>query len=326
MGGAGRTGEALLKLVFFGNGQRGVSCLRAVLADGFKIDLAVSHPTDAKAWPGSFAEAARAAGLPLLQPEDPNDPAFVARLREFAPDVTVLGGYGKILKAPIIAVAARMTVNLHGGRLPKYRGSSPMNWALINGEREFGISIIKVDAGVDTGDLLLERVFPIDPAHTIADLHHRANAEFPDMLLEVLRGFAAGSLVPRKQAGTGSYYPLRFSEDGFILWDMLTAEQVHNRIRALTEPYPCAFTYYRGRKVRLLASALPEEDFFGEPGRIYRISPTRGALVCASDKCLWLSRAVFEDGSALQAAAERYAQLATVRDFVLSSLQPGSIR
>jgi methionyl-tRNA formyltransferase len=240
--------------------------------------------------------------------------------------VVVLGGYGKILKGPIIATAKDMFVNLHGGRLPKYRGSSPMNWSLINGEKEFGLSIIKVDTGVDTGDLLLERVFPIDPSHSIADLHHRANHEFPLMLVEVLRGLRAGSLAPRKQPPGGSYWPLRFSEDGFILWDTLTAEQVHNRIRALTEPYPCAFSYYEGRKVRLLVSSLPEEDFFGEPGRIYRVSPKKGVLVCAADKCLWLSRAVFEDGKELAASAERYAKLATVRGSILSSLESGSFR
>lgn len=283
----------------------------------------MAHPTDAKAWPGSFAEAAAAAGIPLVQPPDPNEPSFVARIREAAADAVVLGGYGKILKAPIIAAAGGRVVNLHGGRLPKYRGSSPLNWSLINGEREFGLSIIKVDAGVDTGDLLLERVFPIEPSHTIADLHRIANSEFPSMLVEVLRGLRAGTLAARKQAPGGSYYPLRFAEDGFVLWDTLTAEQVHNRIRALTEPYPCAFSHYRGRKVRLLASALPVEDFFGEPGRIYRISPKQGVLVCASDKCLWLTRAVLEDGSDLSGTAERYAKLATVRDSVLASLSQG---
>ncbi|MEO6096894.1 MAG: methionyl-tRNA formyltransferase [Fibrobacteria bacterium] len=260
-----------------------------------------------------------------MQPENPNDPDFIARIREAAPDLVVLGGYGKILKGPILQVPRLMCINLHGGRLPKYRGSSPLNWALINGDKEFGISIIKVDTGVDTGDLLLERLFPIAAGDTIADLHHTVNARFPPLLVEALRGVRDGTLAPRKQPSGGSYYPLRFSEDGFVLWDMLTAEQAHNRIRALTEPYPCAFSHYGGRKVKLLASELPEEDFHGEPGRIYRISK-KGVLVCASDKCLWLTRAEFEDGTGLSAAAERYAKLDTVRDFILTSIAQGGAR
>lgn len=292
-----------------------------MLAEGFRIDLAVAHPTDAKSWEGSFAQAASDAGLPLLQPDDPNDPAFIERLRGYRPDLAILGGYGKILKGPVIAVPRMMFINLHGGRLPAYRGSSPLNWALINGDREFGISIIKVDTGVDTGDLILERTFPIEPSHTIADLHATVNAAFPGMLVEALRGLRDGTLAPRPQPAGGAYYPLRFAEDGFILWDQLTAEQAHNRIRALTEPYPCAFTHYRGRKVKLLASRPAESPFYGEPGRIYRVT-SKGALVCAADECLWITRAAFEDGSDFLAAAERYAALATVRGFILDSLTP----
>jgi methionyl-tRNA formyltransferase len=314
-------GGPLQGLVFFGNGPRGSSCLQAVLDAGYRVQLAVSHPTDRALWEGSFAQSARAAGLPLVQPAEPNDEAFLRLLGEMNPDVRVLAGYGKILRPPVIAVPRRLCINLHGGRLPGYRGSSPMNWALINGEKEFGLSVIQVDAGVDTGDVLIERVFPISPGDTIADLHRVANEEFPGMLLEAMRGVEAGTLRPRPQGSAGaSYYPLRFPEDGFVLWDAMTAGEVHDRIRALTDPAPGAFTYYGSTRVRLLASAAPDVDFRGEPGRIYRVSPSKGVLVCASDKCLWLTRAVLPDGSDLSGAARRYATMATIRGFILASL------
>jgi methionyl-tRNA formyltransferase len=129
--------------------------------------------------PDSVAAAGRALGVPVFEPEDINSAQTVRSLRALQPDVLVLAGYGPILRGSIIDMPSHGCVNLHGGRLPQYRGSSPLNWALINGETAFTISIIRVDAGVDTGDVLLDRTFPIGPDDTIADLHRIANANFP---------------------------------------------------------------------------------------------------------------------------------------------------
>jgi len=283
----------------------------------FVPELIVLQPAVGKKWFKKAYHIAEQYGLDVYAPDDPNTHECREKLCSIAADLFILAGYGKILKRKIIVIPRVMTINLHGGKLPEYRGSSPMNWSLINGETTFGISIIKVDSGVDTGDILAESIFSIGQDDTIRDLHNKANKHFPEMLVEVLGKLSKGELWPKKQDTTGcAYYPLRFPEDGLILWDRLTANEVHNRVRALTLPYPCAYTYYGGRKVKLIASRLRKGSFYGEPGRIYLIK-NGSFLVCAKDKCLWIESAIMEDnGQNAIEAIKRYGKLATIAEAV----------
>lgn len=302
-----------MRIVVWIKGGRGVACLRSLHENGHDIVLVVGHATNEQT-DESEINLARSLGLNVVCPENPNEDKFAQLLKSYEPDVFVLAGYGKILGKNIIAIPEKICINLHAGSLPKYRGSSPLNWAIINGENSFTLSIIKVDAGVDTGDVLINHTFPIATNDTIRDLHKIANDNFPQMLLEVLDSLFNDELESKPQdESQSSYYPLRFPDDGLILWDTLTAEQIHNRIRALTEPYPCAFTYQDGRRVRLISSRLQQPKFLGEPGRIYR-KLDKELLVCASDKCLWITDAVFEDtGETIFDIIERYQEFATVR-------------
>lgn len=311
-----------MRIIFWGNGNRGVACLRALRDRGYCIDLVVVHPSSRGQWYGSVAETAGELGLDVVAPPDPNDSEMAESLKTRGADLFVLAGYGKILHREIIDLARVMAINLHAGKVPEYRGSSPLNWALINGEDSFGLSILKLDAGVDSGAVLLEREFEISADATIGELHAVANEQFPAMLLETIKLIETGEYVLKAQdAQRAGYFPLRFPDDGLILWDQLTAKQIHNRIRALTEPYPCAFTFYNGREVRLLKSELASDRHYGEPGRVYRVTD-RGVLVCAADECLWLRRACFTDGDAqLADCVQRYDRLATVGEAVLQQLR-----
>jgi len=308
-----------VKILFAGNKHRGAVCLEALLRRGDTIVGVLAHAGVTGA--DEVADVAKKARLPLLRPLDPNAPEVLEQIKSWSPELIVLGGYGPIVRSPFLATAPRGAVNLHGGRLPEYRGSSPMNWVLINGEKEFGISIIQVDDGVDTGDVLSERRFPIAQEETIADLQEKADLVFPEMLLEVLAHIDRGTLVPRKQDETkAAYYPLRFPDDGLIFFDQLTAEQVHNRIRALTRPYPGAFSFYKGKKVQLLGSVPTRKTYYGEPGRVY-LKNKNGLLVCAKDRCLWIREALFtENKQDALPSVERYAKFATVRDLALETL------
>lgn len=311
-----------LRIVFFGKGTRGVRCLEALHGAGYAIARVVTHPDRPEA-PSEVRLTAEGLGLPVVAPDDPNASEVVSEIMADKPDVVVLGGYGKILRSDLIGIARIACVNLHAGRLPAYRGSSPLNWALIRGETGFGLSIIEVDAGVDTGRLLAERTFPIGIDDTIADLHGVANRAFPEMLLEVLEGIARDGVCPIEKEGAEEvYWPMRFPDDGGVLFDLYTAEQIHNRIRALTSPYPGAFTSYAGRRVALLRSELPRRITRGEPGRVYRVA-RQGLLVAASDRCLWIREAEFEDGTPLRDVVARYDRLATVREAALRVLGAG---
>lgn len=306
-----------MRIVFWGKGERGIACFRALRQRGDDLSCVVVHPEDTEGTATSMRAVAEADGIPVLAPSDPNADDTIARLRAQRADLFVLGGYGKILRQPTIDIPSVMTINLHGGKLPEYRGSSPMNWALIRGEPSFTLSIIRVASGVDAGDVILDRTFPIGPNDTIMNLHAIAEREFPSMLVEAVTQIVRSVTAFRVQdASRAAYFPLRFPDDGFVLWDQLTAQEIHNRVRALTAPYPCAFTYVAGRKVLLLRSELPETPTYGEPGRIYRITE-RGLLVCAADRCLWITRATFEDdGTSIGTAVRRYDRLATIREMV----------
>ncbi|MHC4209617.1 MAG: methionyl-tRNA formyltransferase [Planctomycetota bacterium] len=300
-----------MRIVLWVKGRRGEACLRKLLALRHDVSLIVADEAD------GASESAATSGILRLVAGDPNAPALRQRLRALGPDLFVLAGYGRILGRETIEIPRLMCLNLHAGKLPEYRGSSPLNWALINGETSFSLSIIRVDRGVDTGDVLLERAFAIGADDTIADLHHVANEQFPEMTAAVIDGLEAGTLRPRPQDEAASaYYPRRFPTDGLVLWDQLTAAQVHNRVRALTEPYPCAYTFWEGHRIRLLATRQARRPFFGEPGRVYRVTDGK-LLVGAQDRCLWIVSAVLAaTGEPIRDHIPRYAELATVRRWV----------
>lgn len=302
-----------MRILFAGDKPRGVACLRALASAAHQIVAVLAH--SGVNGPATVVGVGRELEVPVLQPVNPNEAEVLAYLRPLRPELTVLASYLPIVRGGFIELASYGCINLHGGKLPQYRGMSPMNWALINGEREFSLSIIQVNAGVDTGNVLAERSFPIGVDDTIADLQRIGDVAFPEMLLEVVAAIATGTVRGRQQDDRlASYYPRRFPDDGLILWDLYTAEQIHNRIRALTDPTQSAFTLYKGREVRLLASRLTDQRHYGEPGRVYRKSGSR-LLVCASDRCLWIDRAVLSDsGEDAGPNIARYEKLATVRD------------
>tara|TARA_B100000686_G_scaffold350545_1_gene446821 strand:- start:636 stop:1577 length:942 start_codon:yes stop_codon:yes gene_type:complete len=301
-----------MRIVYFAKGRRGLICLKAILAGGISINMIVLQPGDS--FTGEFSAVAEACGAEVFVPEDPNATSAIKVLTIQEADVFVLAGYGLILKEQCIAIPNKCCINLHGGRLPQYRGSSPMNWALINNESIIGISIIEVDHGIDTGPVLAQEQLEVDPDTTITDLHDWANQKFPEMLINVIQDISNNKLCRNIQDDSKAcYYPRRFPDDGMVLWDQLSALQVHNLIRGLTKPYPCAYTYYGKRRVRLVASKIPKIPLRGEPGRVYR-KKEGSLLVGASDQAIWITKADFvDDESPLFDIVELYDFLATVR-------------
>lgn len=302
-----------MRFVLWLKGGRGVACLRHLVAKGrLPAALVLQHQPQGT-WYAEVRSIAEQNAIPHHSCPDPRDPKFISLLKSLDAELFVLAGYGHILPEAVFSIPPKGTINLHGGALPAQRGSSPLNWVLVNGQREFGISIIQVDTGIDTGMILAEQAFAIGGNETIGDLHEKVNRAFPDLLLKVLDDIGNGRITGRQQQkGHGAYYPVRFPQDGCVMFDMLEAEQVHNLIRAIAHPYPGAYTYYGGRKVGLHASRLRSDDFHGVPGRVYLIRG-KSVLVCAKDKCLWIDDARFEDGTALVDVIHRYEKLATVQ-------------
>ena len=299
-----------MKIIFAGNGNRGIACLQIINDLHDIVGVIGNNNTNNK-----FIIQATKLNLLTFQPEDVNNQFFIDKIKKLKADICILAGYGKIIKKSFISITKNGCINLHAGKLPNYRGSSPMNWALINGEGNYSLSIIKVDEGVDTGPILIEKSILIEENQTILDLHKTANKQFPNLLLGVLEKIENKTIeIFTQNNKDSSYYPLRFPSDGIIFFDQLTALEIHNRVRALTEPYPGVISYYNNKKIKIISSLLTNRPFFGEPGRIYRISK-KGVLVCAKDKCLWLTKVIDnKTGDNIDNKFKRYEMLGTIKE------------
>lgn len=271
-------------VVIYLNGTRGLSVVDAIHAAGHGIARVVVPAS-------KQAELARAPlfarlGQTPIGADDVNAPTFIAALAAARPKLGVIAGYSTIFRAPLIDLPALGTINLHAGRLPAYRGGSPLNWQIINGEAEAGVSVIRVDAGIDTGPVLAEARLPIGADETIAALHERANEVFPRLVLEVIAGLEKGTLKGRTQdEGEACYWHQRNDADGYLDWARLSAKAAHAMVRALTRPYPGAFGLLDGAKVRLYRSSLDVPMIRGAPGRIAYIGG-RGPYVMCADRAI----------------------------------------
>jgi methionyl-tRNA formyltransferase len=314
-----------MRIIFFGKGKRGLVCLQKMLQEQENILLIVSQENDT--YLQTFEQIAKESKIEISCPADPNENNLLEKLGSFDADLFILAGYGRILKESCLNIPKINCINLHGGKLPEYRGSSPMNWALINGEKEIGISIIEVDSGIDTGNVLAESSKKITKHTNVAELHEWANETFPDLLQSVVTKIREDTLISKNQDNSIScYYPRRFLEDGFILWDQINCVDAHNKIRALTEPYPCAYSYFVNRKIKFLSSRIPEYSFRGEAGRIYRKS-NGSFLIGTKDQALWITEALFtDDQSSAYSEIQLYDRLSTIHQLAELNLKTNENR
>ena len=276
-----------MKILFMGNKNRAVVCLEALLDIGEEI-VGVVTPQDSKieSWYQSLKDFASKKKISVFQPVNVNDPKFVQKIQEMDLDLIVMVGYNQILKKDIINIPKKGVLNLHGGKLPEYRGSSTLNWMIINGEVEGGVAIISIDEDIDTGDIVLQERFEIKLEETIKDVIDKTDKIFPGMLVEVIDRIKKNRVQFSSQCMTeGAYYHSRRPRDGEILWKGYSAEQIYNLIRALTHPCPGAFTFFEEKKLIIWKASLLEENYYGVPGRICRRRP-EGVVVIAADRGL----------------------------------------
>ena len=279
-----------LDIVYFGNGKRGVICLKHLLENGKKIVLVVVHPEDFDPHPTKWNETvkhtAESKGIPVFAPKNINSPESISKLLEYQPDLMVIGGYGQILTQRVIDIPREGTLNLHGGLLPRYRGSSPINWAIINGEKTGGCTVIFIDDGIDTGDIVTQEKFDIGIDDTALDIQKKTFRIFPRLLLSSINDIENNTVNRLKQDESKAfYYHRRTPADGIIDWSSMSALQVHNKVRALTHPYPGAFTHHEGRKLLIWRTSLLHEDIRGIPGRV-AFRRENGVVVIAKDRGL----------------------------------------
>ena len=223
-------------------------------------------------------EAALRHGIPLWQPDKLRDPGFLRALRTLEADLFVVVAF-RILPAELLAIPPRGTVNLHPSLLPRYRGAAPIQWAVMSGDEETGVTTFLIEKKVDAGDILCQETVPIGPEETAGELHDRLSGIGAGLLLRTLDLMAAGGVRPRPQTGHATPAPRIAREDGRIDW-RLPARAIHNRVRGLN-PVPMAFTTWRGKDLRVIRTrpvALEEDGVF-EPGGIVCADERRGIIV-----------------------------------------------
>ena len=202
-------------------------------------------------------DVALTAHLPVHQPEKIRAPEVQQLLEELAPDVIVIIAYGQIIPARLLAIPKHGWINLHASLLPKYRGAAPIHWAVANGETHTGLTTMRIDAGMDTGDILLSREIEIGPQDTSPELARRMSEAGAPLVEETLLGLEAGTIVPKPQnQGEATIAPMLKKEDGRIDWNS-SAEEIYNRMRGFA-PWPGAYTTFRGQTCHLWAEPAPE--------------------------------------------------------------------
>jgi methionyl-tRNA formyltransferase len=220
------------------------------------------------------------------QPERIKRPEPLAHLSSLRPDAMVVVGYGQIIPQSIIDIPPLGIVNVHASLLPKYRGAAPVQWALARGESVTGVTTMRIDAGLDTGDILLVRETPISPGETAIDRGGRLATMGADLLVETLDGLSAGAIVPRKQDHSqATLAPILRKEDGVIDWNS-PATEIYNRVRGFV-PWPGAFTRFRGEGLHVWRAALAEPDSSGPPGSL-SVRERRLVVACGGGTSLEL--------------------------------------
>jgi len=282
-----------LRVIVFFDGHRGLCVLQHILGHPDFHVISVVTPVSFDA---SLLTAPKASSnFAHLRLDDVNSPSSVELLRTYCPDVFLIAGFRSIFDAQLLLLPVLGTLNLHAGRLPQYRGGSPLNWQLINGEVFAGLTVIRVDAGIDTGPIMAETNFPIGARDTIAHLHKKANELFPALTVVALTKLLSKYSYGQPQSEIGAqYWHQRTDADGYLDFARMTAVEVDRVVRAITRPYNGAFSLSNNTKVRLYTTEIPPFCLRGVSGRVCWIS-RRGPYIVCSDKAVLVTEYRAED-------------------------------
>jgi methionyl-tRNA formyltransferase len=299
-----------MRVVFLGSGSFAIPSLEALLAAGHEVAAVVTQPDREKGRgrelsPPPLKPAAVARGLKVLQPRRIREPESVAALEALAPEIQIVVAYGQILPRRVIDVAPRGTVNVHASLLPRYRGAAPVQWAIVNGEAETGVTTMLIDEGLDTGPLLLAEPTPIGAKETAEALESRLAAMGGELLVRTLKGLQEGAIVPRPQdPARASLAPLIKKEDGLMDW-RLPAPALARRVLGF-HAWPGAHTRLRGLGLRVLRADVEPGgglDTRAPAGTLLRIGRDGLVVACGDATALRLVDVQPESRRPMPAAA-----------------------
>jgi methionyl-tRNA formyltransferase len=278
-----------LKIVFMGTPEFAVPSLQALHDNGHEVLAVVTQPDRPKGrgrklTPSAVKKAALRLGYPVLQPETVRTIEFHQEMQRLAPELYVVTAFGQILPQSLLDIPTRGAINVHASLLPRYRGAAPIQWTIINGDRETGVTTMMMNKGMDTGDILIMETTDIGPEETASGLHDRLKEMGARTLVRTLQKLQAGALERTPQDHEkATYAPMLKKMDGQIDWS-LPAEQIERLIRGMN-PWPGAFTFSEGMRLKIYKASVQTRETSLPPGTILecypgelRISTGKGSL------------------------------------------------
>ncbi len=254
-----------MKIIYMGTPDFAVEALEALASSRHEVTAVFTQPDKPKGRGKAMQftpvkEVALRENIPVYQPKKVRDPEVIQKIRELAPDVLVVVAFGQIIPQEILDIAPYGCINVHGSLLPKYRGAAPIQWAVIDGEKESGVTTMQMDAGLDTGDMLLKTVVPLDEKETGGSLFDKLSKAGADLLLKTLDALENGTVTPQKQGESPTAYAKMLTKDmGAIDWNR-PAKELERLIRGLN-PWPSAYTKLNGKTLKIWAA-----DVCGQTG------------------------------------------------------------
>lgn len=274
-----------MKILYMGTPDIAAGCLKTLINEGFDVCAVVTQPDKPKGrghkmLPPDVKVCAMEYNLDCYQPVSLKNGELLPVLEEYKPDVIIVVAYGKILPEYVLDYPKYGCINMHASKLPKYRGAAPIQWAIINGDTTTAATAMKMDRGLDTGDILLEEELIIGEYETSGELFERMTEAGGRVLCNVLKNI--DSITPIPQSGEAVYAPMITKETAHINWH--TDSKSICKFICGMNPAPLAYTYYNGEAVKIV-SARPDADIPGTPGEILDVSPC-GIKVKTGDGCI----------------------------------------
>ncbi len=307
-----------MDIVYMGTPDFAVGALKSVIEAGHNVKLVVTQPDKVRGRGKEVSycpvkEEAIAHGIEVFQPVRIRDAQNVERLKSIAADVYVVAAFGQILSQEILDIPRYGCINIHASLLPKYRGAAPIQWCILNGEKETGITIMQMDKGVDTGDILLQKKLDIDPKETGASLFDKLAVLGGETIVEALDAIEKGKITPVKQDESKATHVGMLSKDmGRIVWSD-AADKIERYVRGLNS-WPCTYTYTGGKLLKIWEADTDSCDEGEAPGRVLRADKT-GIYVATGKGCLVIKSLQLEGKKRMESGA-----------FLLGySIKPGDI-
>ena len=276
----------MIRIVYMGTPDFAVEPLEAIIKAGYEVTAVVTQPDKQKGRGKEVKmtpvkECALRHGIPVFQPVKIKEPEAVAELEKYQADLFVVAAFGQLLSEEILKMPEYGCINIHASLLPAYRGAAPIQWAVLNGEKESGVTIMQMDKGLDTGDMLLKRSVELSPTETGDSLHDKLMHLGAELIVEALPKLEKGELVPEKQKDELSSYAKKLTKAmGQIDWSK-DAVSLERWIRGLNS-WPSAYTFFGGKTLKIWEAQVAEENGAqkAEPGQVVSVSREGFTVAC----------------------------------------------